>query len=67
MQTRLLDLFIGSCVGFYLMPTVTVFGFTVPWALVGLGISLLFPLIKKLGRFLWGKFIQAVKIELNKD
>lgn len=66
MQTRIFDLLLGLCLGFYLTPTITVFGVVVPWALVGLGIATLIPLFKKLGLFLWTKFIKAIKDELSK-
>ena len=67
MQTRTTDLFIGLCIGYYVAPTITIMGFTVPWALVGLGISLFLPLVKKFGRFLWKNFINEIRKELNKD
>jgi len=67
MQKRTTDLLIGLCMGYYVAPTITIMGFTVPWALVGLGISLFLPLVKKLGRFLWKLFINEIRKELNKD
>lgn len=73
MQTRIFDLLFGLCLGFYVTPTITVFGVVVPWALVGLGITILISLFKKLvfwikkfRLFLWAKFIKAIKDELSK-
>lgn len=63
--------FFGYCVGIYIPPTIVLLGVTVPWALVGLGISFIFayalPLTKKIWRFLWKQFIQAVRNELLKN
>ena len=78
MKIELKDL-IFLCVGIY-VPTFTIMGFTIHWALIALIIFLLFPLVKKLakkiGGFLWKKFtgtslwnklIQAIKNEINKE
>ena len=67
MEKRLQDFFLGLTLGFYFTPTITIVGFTVPWVLVGLGISYVLPLFRKLGRFLWNKLIQAIKNELAKE
>ena len=64
MEMRLKDFFLGLALGYYCTPTIVLFGVTVPWVLVGLVLSYLIPLFRKLGRFLWNKFIEAVKNEL---
>ena len=77
MQTKIIGSLFWLCVGFYLTPTIPVLGFTVHWALVGLGIAILIPGIKKLlkliksllkrllKRFL-KKIIKELKAEWNK-
>lgn len=67
MQSRLLDLLIGLCIGLYITPTIVLFGIVLHWPLISLCITLLIISVKKLWWFLWKKFIQAVKNELSKD
>lgn len=72
MMKALLNLlfnFFWLSIGFYFKPTIVIFGVVVHWVFVCMGIVVLLIvlliLVKKLGTFLWKKFIQELKKELN--
>ncbi len=65
MKIRLTDLFIGLSIGYYLKPTFILFGVTIPWVVVGLGICLILPLLKKLCRILWKKMLKKIAKDLQ--
>ena len=62
---RLQDGLLGLCFGYYVLPTVILFGVSVHWALVGLIISYTLPSLRKLGQFLWKKLLEKIAKDLK--
>ncbi|MDA1531991.1 hypothetical protein PDJ85_26985 [Bacillus cereus group sp. TH260-2LC] len=67
MEIRITDWLIGLASGYYLVPTIVIFGMTIHWVLVALCLVYAYRGLKKLGKFLWTKFVAAVVKELQND
>ncbi|PGP18632.1 hypothetical protein COA01_23095 [Bacillus cereus] len=67
MSIRLSDLLLGAAIGYYLVPTIVIFGMTVHWVLVALCLVYAYRGLKKLGKFLWTKLVEKIANELKKQ
>ncbi|NUH91274.1 MULTISPECIES: hypothetical protein [Bacillus cereus group] len=67
MEIRITDWLIGLAGGYYLVPTILIFGMTVHWVLVALFCMYAYRGLKKFGRFLKKQIVVAVVKELNKQ
>lgn|GEM_PF-7103332 len=59
-MTRLGDLLLGLCLGYYINPTFLLLGINVHWALIGVFITLSIKFFKKIGMFLLKTLIKAI-------
>ena len=66
MEKRIFDLLLGLFLGQIFAPTITAFGFSVSWALLGLIIMIMIRLFKKLGQFFWTKLVKWSKEKIVK-